>query len=115
MSSPGAPSAGPSTPPNYSSGPSTPSNYSSRPSTPPNFYDMNVFMYNDITSTCQWPFLSGRSRADFLHLLSEIGNLHIDQDSDSIEWMLADDGIFCASSSSKSIDPVVWKFNRFVV
>nr|GEW31142.1 hypothetical protein [Tanacetum cinerariifolium] len=29
MSSPGAPSAGPSTPPSYSSGPSTPPNYSS--------------------------------------------------------------------------------------
>nr|GEV76268.1 hypothetical protein [Tanacetum cinerariifolium] len=29
MSSPGAPSAGPSTPPSYSSGPSTPQNYSS--------------------------------------------------------------------------------------
>ncbi|GKD27470.1 hypothetical protein Tco_1233684 [Tanacetum coccineum] len=28
MSSPGAPSAGPSTPPSYSSGPSTPTNYS---------------------------------------------------------------------------------------
>nr|GEZ34792.1 hypothetical protein [Tanacetum cinerariifolium] len=37
MSSPGAPSAGPSTTPNYSSGPSTPSSYSSGPSTPPNY------------------------------------------------------------------------------
>nr|GEZ87151.1 syntaxin-related protein KNOLLE [Tanacetum cinerariifolium] len=37
MSSPGAPSAGPSTPPNYSSGPSTPPSYSSGPSTPPNY------------------------------------------------------------------------------
>nr|GFA32199.1 hypothetical protein [Tanacetum cinerariifolium] len=37
MSSPGAPSAGPSTPPNYSSGPSTPLSYSSRLSTPPNY------------------------------------------------------------------------------
>nr|GEU94274.1 hypothetical protein [Tanacetum cinerariifolium] len=37
MSSPGAPSAGTSTPPNYSSGPSTPSSYSSRPSTPPKY------------------------------------------------------------------------------
>nr|GEW85550.1 hypothetical protein [Tanacetum cinerariifolium] len=35
MSSPGAPSAGPSTPPNYSSGPSTPPSYSSGLSTPP--------------------------------------------------------------------------------
>ncbi|GKC59980.1 hypothetical protein Tco_1087578 [Tanacetum coccineum] len=34
MSSHGAPSAGPSTPPSYSSGPSTPPSYSSRPSTP---------------------------------------------------------------------------------
>nr|GEV33610.1 hypothetical protein [Tanacetum cinerariifolium] len=37
MSSPGAPSAGPSTSPSYSSGPSTPLSYSSRPSTPPNY------------------------------------------------------------------------------
>ncbi|GJS20824.1 hypothetical protein Tco_0449456 [Tanacetum coccineum] len=37
MSSPGAPSAGPSTPPSYSSGPSTPPSYSSRPSTPTNY------------------------------------------------------------------------------
>nr|GEX52191.1 hypothetical protein [Tanacetum cinerariifolium] len=37
MSSPGAPSAGPSTPPNYSSGPSTPLSYSSGLSTPPNY------------------------------------------------------------------------------
>nr|GEZ86216.1 hypothetical protein [Tanacetum cinerariifolium] len=37
MSSPGAPSAGPSTHPNYSSGPSTPQSYSSGPSTPPNY------------------------------------------------------------------------------
>ncbi|GJU32848.1 hypothetical protein Tco_1176437 [Tanacetum coccineum] len=37
MSSPGAPSAGPSTPPSYSSGPSTPPSYSSGPSTPPNY------------------------------------------------------------------------------
>nr|GEY78525.1 auxin response factor 1 [Tanacetum cinerariifolium] len=37
MSSLGAPSAGPSTPPNYSSGPSTPPSYSSGPSTPPNY------------------------------------------------------------------------------
>nr|GEX78978.1 hypothetical protein [Tanacetum cinerariifolium] len=37
MSSPGAPSAGPSTPPNYSSGPSTPRSYSLGPSTPPNY------------------------------------------------------------------------------
>ncbi|GJU08550.1 hypothetical protein Tco_1124980 [Tanacetum coccineum] len=37
MSSPEAPSAGPSTPPSYSSGPSTPPSYSSRPSTPPNY------------------------------------------------------------------------------
>ncbi|GJV81879.1 hypothetical protein Tco_1517749 [Tanacetum coccineum] len=34
MSSPGAPSAGPSTPPSYSSGPSTPPSYSSGPSKP---------------------------------------------------------------------------------
>nr|GEV97271.1 hypothetical protein [Tanacetum cinerariifolium] len=38
MSSPGASSAGPSTPPNYSSGPSTPSSYSSGPLTPPNYF-----------------------------------------------------------------------------
>nr|GFA48517.1 hypothetical protein [Tanacetum cinerariifolium] len=37
MSSPGAPSAGPSTPPSYSSGRSTPPSYSSRPLTPPNY------------------------------------------------------------------------------
>ncbi|GJU27183.1 hypothetical protein Tco_1165804 [Tanacetum coccineum] len=37
MSSPRAPSAGPSTPPSYSSGPSTPPTYSSRPSTPTNY------------------------------------------------------------------------------
>ncbi|GKB43845.1 hypothetical protein Tco_0888787 [Tanacetum coccineum] len=37
MSSPGAPSARPSTPPSYSSGPSTPSSYSSGPSLPPNY------------------------------------------------------------------------------
>nr|GFA69817.1 hypothetical protein [Tanacetum cinerariifolium] len=37
MSSPGAPSSGPSTPPNYSSGPSTPPSYSSRLSKPPNY------------------------------------------------------------------------------
>ncbi|GJW05059.1 hypothetical protein Tco_1563915 [Tanacetum coccineum] len=37
MSSPGAPSAGPSTPPSYSSRPSTPPSYSSGPSTPPNY------------------------------------------------------------------------------
>nr|GEW92294.1 hypothetical protein [Tanacetum cinerariifolium] len=37
MSSPGAPFAGPSTPPSYSSGPSTPPSYSSGPSTPPNY------------------------------------------------------------------------------
>nr|GEV82426.1 hypothetical protein [Tanacetum cinerariifolium] len=37
MSSPGAPSAGPSTPPNYSSGPSTPPSYSLGPSTPTNY------------------------------------------------------------------------------
>nr|GFB28253.1 hypothetical protein [Tanacetum cinerariifolium] len=37
MSSPGAPSAGPSTPPNYSSGPSTPPSYSLGPSTPLNY------------------------------------------------------------------------------
>ncbi|GJV84460.1 glucan endo-1,3-beta-glucosidase 4-like protein [Tanacetum coccineum] len=37
MSSPGAPSAGPSTPPIYSSGPSTPPSYSSGSSTPPNY------------------------------------------------------------------------------
>nr|GEW59570.1 hypothetical protein [Tanacetum cinerariifolium] len=37
MSSPGTPSAGPSTPTSYSSGPSTPPRYSSRPSTPPNY------------------------------------------------------------------------------
>nr|GEY63106.1 hypothetical protein [Tanacetum cinerariifolium] len=37
MSSPGAPSVGPSTPPSYSSGPSTPPSYSSGPSTPPNY------------------------------------------------------------------------------
>ncbi|GJU77859.1 hypothetical protein Tco_1274929 [Tanacetum coccineum] len=37
MSSPGAPSARPSTPPSYSSGPSTPSSYSSGPSPPPNY------------------------------------------------------------------------------
>nr|GFA65160.1 hypothetical protein [Tanacetum cinerariifolium] len=36
MSSPGAPSAGPSTPLSYSSGPSSPPSYSSGPSTPPN-------------------------------------------------------------------------------
>ncbi|GJU85836.1 hypothetical protein Tco_1293382 [Tanacetum coccineum] len=38
MSSPGAPSAGPLTPPSYSSGPSTPPSYSSGPLTPPNYY-----------------------------------------------------------------------------
>nr|GEU30536.1 hypothetical protein [Tanacetum cinerariifolium] len=37
MSSPGAPSAGPSTPLSYSSGPSTPPIYSSGPSTPLNY------------------------------------------------------------------------------
>nr|GEZ07530.1 hypothetical protein [Tanacetum cinerariifolium] len=37
MSSPGAPSARPSTPPSYSSGPSTPPSYSSGPSTPLNY------------------------------------------------------------------------------
>ncbi|GKD77588.1 hypothetical protein Tco_1340209 [Tanacetum coccineum] len=37
MSSPRAPSAGPSTPLSYSSGPSTPPSYSSGPSTPPNY------------------------------------------------------------------------------
>ncbi|GJU43432.1 hypothetical protein Tco_1200698 [Tanacetum coccineum] len=37
MSSLGAPSAGPSTPPIYSSGPSTPPSYSSGPSTPPSY------------------------------------------------------------------------------
>nr|GEZ98314.1 hypothetical protein [Tanacetum cinerariifolium] len=37
MSSPGAPFAGPSTPPSYSSGPSTSPSYSSGPSTPPNY------------------------------------------------------------------------------
>nr|GEY18719.1 hypothetical protein [Tanacetum cinerariifolium] len=37
MSSPGAPSAGPSTPQSYSSRPSTPPRYSSGPSTPPNY------------------------------------------------------------------------------
>nr|GEX14667.1 hypothetical protein [Tanacetum cinerariifolium] len=37
MSSPGAPSAGPSTPPSYSSRPSTPPSYSLGPSTPPNY------------------------------------------------------------------------------
>ncbi|GKC67630.1 hypothetical protein Tco_1100228 [Tanacetum coccineum] len=37
MSSPGTPSARPSTPPSYSSGPSTPSSYSSGPSPPPNY------------------------------------------------------------------------------
>nr|GEV67331.1 hypothetical protein [Tanacetum cinerariifolium] len=36
MSSPGAPSAGPSTSSNYSLGPSIPPSYSSGPSTPPN-------------------------------------------------------------------------------
>nr|GEU95547.1 hypothetical protein [Tanacetum cinerariifolium] len=37
MSSPGAPSVGPSTPPNYSSEPSTRPSYSSGLSTPPNY------------------------------------------------------------------------------
>nr|GEW89176.1 hypothetical protein [Tanacetum cinerariifolium] len=37
MSSPGAPSAGPSTPPSYYLGPSTPPSYSSGPLTPPNY------------------------------------------------------------------------------
>nr|GEV56240.1 hypothetical protein [Tanacetum cinerariifolium] len=37
MSSPGAPSVGPSTPLSYSSRPSTPPIYSSGPSTPPNY------------------------------------------------------------------------------
>ncbi|GJV66598.1 hypothetical protein Tco_1482107 [Tanacetum coccineum] len=37
MSSHGAPSAGPSTPPSYSSGSSTPPSYSSRSSTPINY------------------------------------------------------------------------------
>ncbi|GKD65261.1 hypothetical protein Tco_1307369 [Tanacetum coccineum] len=37
LSSPGAPSAGPSTPLSYSSRPSTPPSYSSGPSTPPNY------------------------------------------------------------------------------
>ncbi|GJU36789.1 phospholipase-like protein [Tanacetum coccineum] len=37
MSSPGAPSAGPSTPPSYYSGPSTPPSYSSGPLTPRNY------------------------------------------------------------------------------
>ncbi|GKA02996.1 hypothetical protein Tco_0675777 [Tanacetum coccineum] len=37
MSSPGAPSAGLSTPPSYFSGPSTPPSYSLRPSTPTNY------------------------------------------------------------------------------
>nr|GFA65444.1 hypothetical protein [Tanacetum cinerariifolium] len=37
MSSPGDPSAGPSTPSSYSSGPSTPPSYSLEPSTPPNY------------------------------------------------------------------------------
>ncbi|GJU23828.1 hypothetical protein Tco_1157170 [Tanacetum coccineum] len=37
MSSPEAPSVGPSTPPSYSSGPLTPPSYSSGPSTPPNY------------------------------------------------------------------------------
>ncbi|GJQ96743.1 hypothetical protein Tco_0007882 [Tanacetum coccineum] len=37
MSSPRAPSTGPSTPPSYSAGPSTPLSYSSGPSTPPNY------------------------------------------------------------------------------
>nr|GEY46370.1 hypothetical protein [Tanacetum cinerariifolium] len=37
MSSPGAPSAGLTTPPSYSSGPSTPPGYSSGPSTPLNY------------------------------------------------------------------------------
>nr|GEZ62859.1 hypothetical protein [Tanacetum cinerariifolium] len=37
MSSPEAPSAGPSTPPSYSLGPSTHSSYSSGPSTPPKY------------------------------------------------------------------------------
>nr|GEY30184.1 hypothetical protein [Tanacetum cinerariifolium] len=37
MSSPGTPSARPSTPPNYSSRPSTPPSYSSAPSTPRNY------------------------------------------------------------------------------
>nr|GEY40346.1 hypothetical protein [Tanacetum cinerariifolium] len=37
MSSPSAPSAGPSTPPSYSSRPSTPPSYSLGPLTPPNY------------------------------------------------------------------------------
>nr|GEX23237.1 hypothetical protein [Tanacetum cinerariifolium] len=51
ISSPGAPSAGPSTPPNYSSGPSTPPSYSSRPLTPPN-YSLG-FLRNAECSNCK--------------------------------------------------------------
>nr|GEZ67355.1 hypothetical protein [Tanacetum cinerariifolium] len=42
MSSPGAPSVGPSTPPSYFSGPSTPSSYYSGPSTPPTYSSRNA-------------------------------------------------------------------------
>nr|GEX87985.1 hypothetical protein [Tanacetum cinerariifolium] len=51
MSSPRAPSAGPSTPPNYSSGHSTPPSYSSRPSTPPNY--SSGFSRNAECSNCK--------------------------------------------------------------
>nr|GFA77384.1 hypothetical protein [Tanacetum cinerariifolium] len=42
MSSPGAPSVGPSTPPSYFSGPSTPPSYYSGPSTPPTYSSRNA-------------------------------------------------------------------------
>nr|GEW79164.1 hypothetical protein [Tanacetum cinerariifolium] len=68
MSSPGAPSAGPSTPSSYSSGPSTPPNYSSGPLTPLN-YSLR-FSRNAECSNCK--YLRGK-----ISVLKATMNMHM--------------------------------------
>ncbi|GJT89038.1 reverse transcriptase domain-containing protein [Tanacetum coccineum] len=50
------------------------------------------------------PINMGRSQAEFVSLLVEIGDMEIDDDSDSCIWSLSHDGDFSDSNTRKHID-----------
>nr|GEU50254.1 hypothetical protein [Tanacetum cinerariifolium] len=75
MSSPGAPSAEPSTPPSYSSGPSIPPSYSSGPSTPPNYSSRSS--RNAECSNCK--HLRGK-----ISVLKATMNMHMHQEQHTV-------------------------------
>nr|GEU64139.1 hypothetical protein [Tanacetum cinerariifolium] len=75
MSSPGAPFAGPSTPPSYSSGPSTPPSYSLGPSTPLNYFSRSL--RNAECSNCK--HLRGK-----ISVLKETMNMHMHSEQHTV-------------------------------